>query len=226
MAKIRLEWLAMASVDSARGQIENAAQRVYGTQALDAGADSIQSEQAPAFEGARGLARVIVQGGAAYVAWGDDPTADAEGLLVYPGDPQLIAVKPGERLAFLAAPSMVDPVGASGLITFTATILAGQFESDEIDLGSAKLVSLDVLHPWTNADIGFAARQAGGAFAPVFDRYNTREIIRVGEITASRRIGLALSEFGHLSRFKIQSLLAGVAVNQALDRVITITAQP
>lgn len=226
MAKIRLEWLAMASVDSARGQVENAAARVYGTQALDAGEVSTQSEAAPEFEGARGLARVIVQAGAAYIAWGEDPEADAEGLLVYPGGPQLVAVKPGERLAFLAAPSMVDPVGASGLITFTATIPAGQSETAEIDLGSAKLVGLDVLHPWTNADIGFLARQAGGAFAPVFDRYNTRETIKVGEITAARRIGLALSEFGHLSRFKLQSHLAGVAVNQAAERVITITAQP
>jgi hypothetical protein len=117
------------------------------------------------------------------------------------------------------------PAAAGRLITFTATILAGQSESDEIDLGTAKLVGLDV-PPWTNADIGFLARQAGGAFAPVFDRYNTRETIKVGEITAARRIGLALSEFGHLSRFKIQSHLAGVAVNQAADRVITITAQP
>jgi hypothetical protein len=118
------------------------------------------------------------------------------------------------------------PVGAGRLITFTATILAGQSESGEIDLGSAKLVALDVPLPWTNADIGFLARQAGGGFAPAFDRYNTRETIKVGEITAARRIGLALSEFGHLSRFKIQSVLAGVAVPQVAERVITITAQP
>lgn len=118
------------------------------------------------------------------------------------------------------------PVGAGRLITFTATILAGQSESGEIDLGSAKLVGMDVPHPWTNADLGVLARLAGGTFAPVFDRYGTREAIKVGEITATRRIGLALSEFGHLSRFKIQSVLAGVAVNQTAERVITITAQP
>ena len=226
MAKIRLEWLAMASVDSARGQITDAAATMYGTQTLDVAGVSTQSEAAPDFIGARGLARVIALAGAAYAAWGEDPQADAEGLLVYPGRERLVAVKPGERLAFVAAPTMVEPVGATPLIELTAIIPAGQSETGEIDLGSAKLVGLDAPQPWTNADLGVLARRPSGNFAPVFDRYGTRETIKVGEITASRRIGLALSEFGHLSRFKIQSHLAGVAVPQAADRAITIIAQP
>lgn len=226
MAKIRLEWLAMASVDSARGQVENAAARVYGTQALDVGAVSTQSEVAPAFEGARGLARVIALAGASYVAWGADPQADAEGVLVYPGDPQLFAVKPGERLAFVTAPTMVDPVGACPLVEFTVTIPAGASESAEIDLGSAKLVGLGIPHPWTEADLAIQALRFAGGYAPVFDRYGTLDIVRLGAIPAARRVGLAMTEFAHLSRFKLLSTLNGAAVIQAVERTITIIAQP
>lgn len=227
MAKIRLEWLAMASVDSARGQITDAAETVYGTQTLDVAGVSTQSEPAPDFVGARGLARVIALAGAAYGAWGADPTADAEGLLVYPGRERLVAVKPGERLAFVAAPTMVEPVGATPLIELTAIIPAGQAETGEIDLGSAKLVGLRVPAPWTNADLAFSATSGAAAFAPVFDRYGTEQIVKVGAIAAARRVSLALSEFADLSRFKLRSVLNGVAVPQTgADRAITIIAQP
>lgn len=226
MAKIRLEWLAMASVDSARGQITDAAATVYGTQTLDVAGVSTLSEPAPDFVGARGLARVIALAGAAYGAWGADPTADAEGLLVYPGRERLVAVKPGERLAFVAAPTMVEPVGATPLIELTAIIPAGQSETGEIDLGSAKLVGLGIPHPWTDADLSLLALDSTGVSGRVFNHAGLEQIVKLGPIAAARRVSLPITDFAHLSRFKLLSVIAGNAVNQSAERTIAIFAQP
>lgn len=119
------------------------------------------------------------------------------------------------------------PVGAGDLLYFVATIPAGQSESGEIDLGSAKLVGLRVPAPWTQADLAFSAAIGAASFAPVFDRYGTEEIVKIGANAAARRVGLALTEFAHLSRFKLRSVLNGAPVAQVgSDRPITLIAQP
>lgn len=224
-AKVRLEWLAMASVDSARGQIEEAVARSYGSQTLDVGDASIQSEPAPAFVGARGLCRVIVLSGAVYAtAWGDG-VADSEDVLIFPGQPQPIAVEPGQRLALVKAPATAAPVGNPALVEIAVEFAATASVSADVDIGSAKLVGVTLPAGWTNADLAVSAAHAGG-WAPSFDQAGSEQVIKVGALAAARRVAIEPADFLHLSRFRLRSVLNGAAVPQTAARTLTLVIQP
>ncbi|WP_029418030.1 hypothetical protein [Brevundimonas bacteroides] len=224
-AKVRLEWLAMASVDSARGQVEEAIARSYGSQTLDVGAVSLESEAAPGFAGERGLARVIVLSGAVYVTGWGDATADGEDVLAFPGSPQTIAVTPGQRLAFIEAPAIAAPVGNAPLVEITVAFAAGDSISAEIDIGSAKVVGITVPNGWTTADLAVSVAN-GAAFSPAFDQLGVEQLVKVGALTAARRVAIDAADFLHLSRFKLRSVLNGAAVPQVAARTLTVIIQP
>lgn len=224
-AKVRLEWLALASVDSARGQVEEAIARSYGSETLDVGSVSLQSEAAPAFAGERGLARVIVLSGAVYVtAWGDG-TADGEDVLAFPGSPQTIAVVPGQKLAFVQTPAIAAPVGNAPLVEISVAFVAGESLSAEVDIGSAKVVGVTVPNGWTTADLGLSVANGAG-FAPAFDQLGVEQLIKVGALAAARRVAIEPSAFLHLARFKLRSVLNGAAVPQVAARTLTLIIQP
>ncbi|WP_309628720.1 hypothetical protein [Brevundimonas sp.] len=224
-AKVRLEWLAMASVDSARGQVEEAVARSYGSETLNVGSVSVQSEVAPNFVGGRGLARIIVLAGAVYAtAWGD-ATADGEDILVYPGAPQTIAVEPGQHLAFVETAAIASPVGNAPLGEISVGFGAGESLSAEIDIAPAKVVGVTVPNGWTTADLAVSVANGAG-FTPSFDQLGVEQLIKVGALAAARRVAIEPGAFLHLGRFKLRSVLSGAAVPQVGARTLTLIIQP
>jgi len=224
-AKVRLEWLAMASVDSARGQVEEAIARSYGSETLNVGSVSVQSEAAPNFIGGRGLARIIVLAGAVYATAWADATADGEDVLLYPGQPGTIAVEPNQHLAFVETAAIASPVGNAPLVEITVAFAAGDALSAEVDIGPAKVVGVTVPNGWTTADLAVSVANGAG-FAPAFDQLGVEQLVKVGALAAARRVAIEPSAFLHLGRFKIRSVLNGSPVPQVAARTLTLIIQP
>jgi hypothetical protein len=102
-------------------------------------------------------------------------------------------------------------------VTATATIGAGAFLSDEIDMSSYSGGNVYIPAAWTNADIGFhAAPTSGGTFVPLYDDNGNVVQMTVGAVTDECH---AFPPEVFACRFiKFWSQLAGVDTNQVAER--------
>ena len=102
-------------------------------------------------------------------------------------------------------------------VTATATIGAGAFLSDEIDMQTYSGGNVYIPAVWTPADIGFhVAPASGGTFEPLYDDNGNLVQITVGAVT-DRCYSMPPEVYA--CRFiKLWSQNAGVNQNQAAER--------
>src|SRR2546423_1304416 len=115
----------------------------------------------------------------------------------------------------------VEPLGRAPI---TFTIRSGQSVSDAQDVTGLDPVALQVLLPWTTANITFlAAEKLDGTYASVYGPTGTEAMATVG--TQSRMILLTPSTIADLDGLRFLKLRSGTEaspVNQAGDRTINM----
>ena len=101
-----------------------------------------------------------------------------------------------------------------------ATILNGQSQSQEIDLGESQLVGLVMPATWTAANLTIlAASSPGGTFNPLHDEGGTEITITAA---AARQISISSAKLQGARFIKVRSGTSGAPVNQAADRQIQL----
>ncbi len=106
---------------------------------------------------------------------------------------------------------------------YTAAIANGQAVSTVVGFGG-DYVPVAVIMPsaWTAADLTFQASDDAGNFKDIYSAANAELAINVA---ASRFIPITPTNFQGTDRLKIRSGTAGVPVNQAAERVITVVCR-
>jgi len=106
---------------------------------------------------------------------------------------------------------------------YTATIANGQALSTVVGFGGDYVpVALIMPSAWTAADLTFQASDDAGGFKDIYSAANAELAINVA---ASRFIPITPTNFQATDRIKIRSGTAGVPVNQAAERVITVVCR-
>ena len=102
----------------------------------------------------------------------------------------------------------------------TVTIASGASLSGTIEMGRCNLFSIAMPAAWTAANLTFSVSIDGVNFLNLHDQSGVETSIPVA---ASRHIGgLDVLAYGSFSYLRIRSGTAGVPVNQAADRVLTL----
>lgn len=101
----------------------------------------------------------------------------------------------------------------------TATIANGASLSDALDLGNARLYSIQMPAAWTAAALTFQASAEGVTYADVHDTNGTELSYTVA---ASRFVRLTPDPWFGTRFLKIRSGTSGTPVNQGGARIITL----
>ena len=112
----------------------------------------------------------------------------------------------------------VSAVGGTNV--HEVTIANGASQSDEIDLGSARLAAIFMPAAWTAADITLmASHESGGVFLAVFGDDGTEEVLTVST-TRVVAIDDAAGVLASLRFIKLRSGTVGTPVNQGAERTL------
>lgn len=108
--------------------------------------------------------------------------------------------------------------------TVPATILAGEAESDVLEITRSVILSLHMPESWTAASIGFkACHTPSGDFYPV---YNENDVLVQISGADAQKVYIAPAEAGAPRYIKLWSQNgSGTDTNQATERVIQVTAK-
>lgn len=134
----------------------------------------------------------------------------------------MTAATPITRPSVDIAPSAVVKNG--NLTTGSVTIANGASLSGAIDLENFRLGRIIIPAAWTAANLTFQTSPDDGTYSDLYDAAGYEYTIVVGG--ASRAIIVPLADFIGIRFLKIRSGTAGVAVNQAADRVLTLVVVP
>jgi hypothetical protein len=120
----------------------------------------------------------------------------------------------------------ISPLSVAGApaTTATATIANGASLSGAIDLGTSRLLAIQMPAAWTAAALTFEASYDGVTYAPVYDSAGTEISWTVG---ASRLVlNAAAAEWLGVRYLKVRSGTSAAPVNQAADRTLKIIGAP
>jgi hypothetical protein len=122
--------------------------------------------------------------------------------------------------------SAADPFSVAGApaTTATATIANGASLSGAIDLGTSRLLAIQMPAAWTAAALTFEASYDGVTYAPVYDSAGTEISWTVG--AARIALNAAAAEWLGVRYLKVRSGTSAAPVNQAADRTLKIIGAP
>lgn len=172
-------------------------------------------------------ARLVAIDQAVAVAVAADPTAvAADGLRVSPGQPELVRIPGGQRLAAILAggPAGAAVTGAALPAALAATILSGASLTDAIDLGDARLSRIAMPATWTTANLSFQVSYDGVTYNNLFDSSGVEVTVTAA---AARAISLhtLFALFQDVRWLKIRSGTSAAPVNQGADRALQLAVR-
>lgn len=108
------------------------------------------------------------------------------------------------------------PIDASVTIANNASL------SGAVELGSARLVGIEMPGAWTTAGITFQVSSDGTNFSDLYDDSTERTYA----VAASRYVAVPLDKWTGIRHIKVRSGTAGSPVNQGAARVIKLSLLP
>lgn len=110
--------------------------------------------------------------------------------------------------------------------TQNTTIHAGQSVSDAVDLAESRAAAIAVPVGWTAAGLSFQVSDDGQTFLELADSSGALVSIAQANVAADRLIMLDPAIFSFVRWLKVRSGTAAAAVNQAVDRALTLMTVP
>ncbi len=92
-----------------------------------------------------------------------------------------------------------------------------------IDLGTARLAAILMPAAWDAAQLTFQASADGVAWVDLYDASGNEVVV---EAAADRAIVVPVNDFLGVRHLKVRSGTAGVPVNQAAPRTLTLVSRP
>ena len=105
------------------------------------------------------------------------------------------------------------------LIERTVTVANGQSLSEEIDIGDAVLVALQVDSGWNDASITFQAKMLDGTLGAL--KFEGAEVTFT-TVKANEYVTISPTKFAGVQKLKVRSGTLASAVNQTGDSVVTL----